>query len=83
MNLRQKYHISIRANSSKDLNWLKYQETLRTIFPKNLQQLENMHLSFGNLPLTLIAAGKMPSTEEMSEDRVQYFQQLFPACRLL
>ena len=52
-------------------------------FQINLQQQGSIRPSFGNLPLTVIAAGNAPNTDGMPEDRVQYFQQFLPAWKLL
>ncbi len=52
-------------------------------FPDNLQQLKKAQLSFGSLPLTVIAAGQAPNTDGMPKAWVQYFQKFLPAWRLL
>ncbi len=52
-------------------------------FPDNLQQLKKAQLSFGSLPLTVIAAGQAPNTDGMPDAWVQYFQKFLPAWRLL
>ncbi len=52
-------------------------------FKENLAELEEAHLTFGNLPLTVISAGQGPSSDGMSKEWKEYVQKFYPAWMVL